>query len=290
MKNLLIPSAWKKLGTFLSYRDQQIFLRYEPSADKPALLLIHGFPTASWDWSMIWEELSAHFSLIAIDMIGFGFSDKPRRYTYSIFDQAELHAAVLNQLGIKKVQLLVHDYGVTVAQELLARQLERKDDFTIEQMVFLNGGLFPETHQPQRIQKLLASPIGPILGLLMSKKSLTRTFHNIFGPNTPPSEEEMDHFWELLTYNQGKMVIPKLIGYMAERRIWRERWVGALQKTPIPLRLINGCMDPISGRHLAERYQVLVPNPVVVLLEDIGHYPQVEAPDRVLKAFFDFQA
>jgi len=240
MKNSITPNEWRQLGTYIPYRGQQIFLRQEPSS-KPFLLLIHGFPTASWDWAPIWPELQQHYSLIAPDMMGFGFSDKPTHYTYSIFDQADIHAAVLRELGVKK---------------------------------------------PQPIQKLLASPLGPIIGLLMSKKSLTRTFHNIFGPNTPPSDEEMTHFWELVTYNKGKRVIPKLISYMAERRTNRERWVGALQKTTTPLRLINGCLDPISGRHLAERYQFLVPNPDVELLEDIGHYPQVEAPERVLAAFF----
>jgi pimeloyl-ACP methyl ester carboxylesterase len=285
MQNTITPNEWRQLGTYIPYRGQQIFLRQEPSS-KPFLLLIHGFPTASWDWAPLWSELQQHYSLIAPDMIGFGFSDKPTNYTYSIFDQADIHAAVLRELGVKKVHILAHDYGVTVAQELLARQLENKNEFDIERVVFLNGGLFPETHQPQPIQKLLASPLGPIIGLLMSKKSLTRTFHNIFGPNTPPSDEEMTHFWELVTYNKGKRVIPKLISYMAERRANRERWVGALQKTATPLRLINGCLDPISGRHLAERYQFLVPNPDVALLEDIGHYPQVEAPERVLAAFF----
>ncbi len=286
MQNTITPNEWRQLGTYIPHRGHQIFLRQEPSS-KPFLLLIHGFPTASWDWAPLWSELQQHYSLIAPDMIGFGFSDKPTNYSYSIFDQADIHAAVLRELGVKKVHILAHDYGVTVAQELLARQLENKNEFDIERVVFLNGGLFPETHQPQPIQKLLASPLGPIIGLLMSKKSLTRTFRNIFGPNTPPSDEEMTHFWELVTFNNGKRVIPKLISYMAERRANRERWVGALQKTSTPLRLINGCLDPISGRHLAERYQFLVPNPDVALLEDIGHYPQVEAPERVLAAFFE---
>ncbi|MDG2450499.1 MAG: alpha/beta hydrolase, partial [Saprospiraceae bacterium] len=58
----------------------------------------------------------------------------------------------------------------------------------------------------------------------------------------------------------------------------RERWVNALINTEIPIRLVNGPMDPVSGAHMVERYKELVPNPDCVLLDNIGHYPNVEAP------------
>ena len=61
-----------------------------------------------------------------------------------------------------------------------------------------------------------------------------------------------------------------------------------MQFTRVPMRLINGPLDPVSGEHMARRYLELIPNPDVVLLPEIGHYPQVEAPDLVLQALYDF--
>jgi len=75
---------------------------------------------------------------------------------------------------------------------------------------------------------------------------------------------------------------------MEERRQKRERWVGALRSTRVPLRVIDGPEDPVSGAHMVERYRELVPNPDTVLLPGIGHYPQVEDPQGVLRAFLDF--
>jgi pimeloyl-ACP methyl ester carboxylesterase len=75
---------------------------------------------------------------------------------------------------------------------------------------------------------------------------------------------------------------------MAERRAHRERWVGALVNATIPLRLVDGPEDPVSGAHLAARYRELVPDADVVLLPGIGHYPQVEAPEQVVAAFLAF--
>ena len=62
-----------------------------------------------------------------------------------------------------------------------------------------------------------------------------------------------------------------------------------MQFTRVPMRLINGPVDPVSGEHMAARYHELIPNPDIVLLPGIGHYPQVEATDQVLQAFFEFQ-
>jgi pimeloyl-ACP methyl ester carboxylesterase len=282
----MTPADWQALGVTFPYHEHQIFLRMEGAG--PDLLLIHGFPTSSWDWYRIWPDLVSQFRVIAADMIGFGFSDKPKDYYYSIIDQADLQEAILQRLQIKKVQILCHDYGVTVTQELLARQNEDKLSFEIGSVIFLNGGLFPETHRPRLIQKLLNSAIGPYLSPLLGRKGFERTFNNILGPNTQANEQELDEFWNLLCYNEGNRILHKLIGYMPERVRYRERWVGALQQTQIPMRVINGPEDPVSGRQMTERYKELVPNPDVVYLEGIGHYPQVEHPMGVMAAAWDF--
>src|SRR5262245_14381483 len=55
---------------------------------------------------------------------------------------------------------------------------------------------------------------------------------------------------------------PQLTRYIEERQLDRERWVGALIHAPIPLRLIDGALDPVSGQHMVDRYRELIPNPV----------------------------
>ena len=60
----------------------------------PVLLLIHGFPTASWDYAPLWESLAARWRVLTLDMLGFGFSAKPRNYPYSICAQADLVEAL----------------------------------------------------------------------------------------------------------------------------------------------------------------------------------------------------
>jgi pimeloyl-ACP methyl ester carboxylesterase len=278
--------AWRARGEWLVHRGHRVFYRTAGSAARgPALLLIHGFPTASWDWHRLWDALAGRFGLLAAaDMIGYGFSDKPLPYAYSVADQADLQEALLARLGATRVHLLAHDYGDTVAQELLARHEERTDGLRLQSVCFLNGGLFPEAHRATVTQRLLASRLGPLLVRGLDRRAFGRRLGAVFGPATRPTPDEMDDLWRLVDEGGGRRLAPRLLGYMAERRRFRARWVGALVSTSVPRRLIVGPEDPISGASLIARYRELVPGADVVVLTGIGHYPQLEAPEAVLEA------
>ncbi|TGN00545.1 alpha/beta fold hydrolase [Leptospira yasudae] len=276
---------WKRSGSTVAYQNWKIFFKEEGKGEN--LLLIHGFPTASYDWEKIWKPLSKKRRLIASDLLGFGFSSKPE-IDYSIFLQADIIEKLLSDKKISEVKILAHDLGDTVAQELLARFIDRKKSkakgLKIKSVTLLNGGIFPESHRPRFIQKLLNSPIGWILSRLMNRKSFQKSFAAVFGQNTKPSQEELDRFWELVASDGGTKIAHKLIRYIEERKTNRERWVGAILNSPVPVRMINGVDDPVSGAHLIQRFRELSPSADIVELKGIGHYPQVEAADRILKS------
>ena len=287
--------SWRADGRRFAHRGHPIFWQAGGSGGEGGTLLcIHGFPTASWDWHALWPALCKQFGrVIAPDMIGFGWSAKPYFYRYSIFDQADLHENLLRAEGVRRYHILAHDYGDTVAQELLARHEERlaagDDSLVLQSVCLLNGGLFPETHRPRPVQKLLLTPLGPLLAAAMNERSFARSFSAVFGRSTRPDAAELRQFWELFAHGGGNRIAHKLIRYIPERRANRARWVEALQRTALPLRVIDGPVDPVSGAHMVERYRELVPNPDTVLLPGIGHYPQVEDPDGTLQAFLTFQ-
>jgi pimeloyl-ACP methyl ester carboxylesterase len=278
------PALWRARGDTFEWRGERIFFRRE-GAGAP-LLLLHGFPTASWDWCALWPTLVARHRVLALDLIGFGFSAKPRGFPYSTAAQADLCEAFLAHENVTSYRLLAHDYGLTVTQELLARQ-DAPSSPRIVAACLLNGGLFPETHRPLPLQRLLASPIGPLLTRLITYRSFSASLRRIWG-RQPLPETELSAMWELVTHGGGLRVMPALIGYMAERRRFRERWVGAVQRTTVPLRLVCGLDDPVSGAHMVARYRELIPRPDVVELAGVGHYPQLEAPEAVLSAALEF--
>ena len=285
----MTPNDWKAKGHYRDINGYQLFVVDEGEAEQETLLLIHGFPTSSWDWQPIWSALRGRYRVVAMDMLGFGFSDKPTAHRYSIHEQADLVEGVVQSLGLTRFHVLAHDYGDTVAQELLARQNRGEGAGQWQSVCFLNGGLFPETHRALLTQKLLLSPLGALFNKLSTKKKFDAAFSRVFGPDTKPSAQELDDFWSLVTYNNGKHIFHKLITYMKDRRTHRERWVDALRQSCVPIALINGSVDPVSGAHMVARYQELgLPLNWLERLDTIGHYPQVEAPDAVAKSYLGF--
>ncbi len=278
---------WYLDGKSEIINDLNVF--FKRSGKGQSLFCIHGFPSSSWDFEALWPALTERFDVIAHDLIGLGKSAKPNR-SLSISLQADIIEGLAIKKGISEAHILAHDLGDTVAQELLARQFEKNSKINWLSCVFLNGGLFPETHHAFFVQKLLLSPLGFVIAKFMSENSLKKNLVKVFSKTHPPTNEFIHETWKLTSENNGILMLPRLIQYINERKVNRERWVRPLINRVVPLRLINGIEDPISGKHAADRFAELVPNADIVFLQNCGHYPHVEMPMEVLKAFFDFHA
>lgn len=268
---------WRARGKRFRYRGHDVFQMDEGGGE--ALVLLHGFPTASWDWCRLWPALVAGHRCIVPDMLGFGFSAKPRFHDYRIHDQADLHEALLADLDVDRYYILAHDID----------RRANGEPGRILGVCLLNGGLFPESHRARPVQRLLLGPFGWLVLRLISERAFGHSMRQVFGPDTPPSAAELAAFWALANERGGIRVYHRLIRYIEDRRAHRERWVGALRDAPVPLRLIDGVHDPVSGGHMVQRYRELVPDPDVVELP-CGHYPQIESPVETLAAVEAFLA
>ncbi|USX56348.1 alpha/beta hydrolase [Lentzea sp. HUAS12] len=221
--------------------------------------------------------------LVAPDLLGFGHSDKPLQHCYRIHDQAEMIMAVWDHFGIASTDLVAHDYGVSVARELLARCPER-----ITSVAWLNGGLCPDLHRPVLAQRLLHSGLGPRVARAMSYRSFVRSLRSVLG--RPVSEEVLAEMWCSVTHARGNRVVPALMRYIHDRRLHQRRWTEALENFAGPMSFFWGPADPISGAHVLNRIRERMPAAQVFELSDpvVGHYPQVEDPERVGALVADF--
>jgi pimeloyl-ACP methyl ester carboxylesterase len=261
-------------------RDWQIFVR--SGGDGAWCTLLHGFPTSSFDWHRIWDSLCPGGRVLAFDFLGFGDSDKPSDHDYSIHEQADLTEAIWRLHGVQRTTLIVHDYGVSVAQELLARLGEARLAAEVTRVVFLNGGLYPELHRPQPAQLMLLDPVqGPQLGRLLTEDTFARGLARTFGPSHQPTRDELREQWLAVCRGDGHLIGHRLIRYIPDRRRHRDRWVSALETTAVPRHFLWGDLDPVSGGHMADRIAERMPDADLVRFPDVGHWPQLEAPDEV---------
>lgn len=285
--------AWLEQGAMFHHGPRRMFYRLA-GAGEP-LLLLHGYPTASWGFHEMWPDLTARFRVIAPDLPGSGFSDKPPDADYTVAALADTVQALLQSVGMNRVHVLAHAYGCTTAQELLARQVggESGDPrVELQSVCFVNGGLFHEGTRPTPTQKLLLSPIGPFIARTMPQpyRMFDRKLRRCFGPDTQPTAEEMRELWHVLRWNLGHRIVPHMLRYLQERVTRRERWVGAMVHADCPLGLINGDADPISGRHVPAIWKQILPDaPFLPLPGAIGHYPPLEAPHATRDAYQQFR-
>lgn len=282
---------WKNKGKTFTYNDFNIF--YIKEGQGPFLLMLHGYPYSSYDYKFIWKNLTSKYTLVTLDFLGMGFSDKPKNHRYSYEEYCNIITTLFSKLKIEKCHIIAHDLGVSIGQELMTRELEQINTFKIESIAFLNGSLFIDVYEPRVLQKLLSkSPklIGKILSRMISKKSVNNVVNEVFGPKTKPNPELLDELWEVLTYKKGKSITYLLGRLIFEKIKYQQRWIKTMQITRIPMCFINGPFDPNSGMKMTIRYKQLIPNPNVILLkENIGHWPQIEAPVETLEAYNKFK-
>jgi pimeloyl-ACP methyl ester carboxylesterase len=257
-----------------------VFVRLDGPAGGPVVTLLHGFPTSSYDWAGVVPALTAAgWRVLSLDFLGFGDSDKPARHRYAITEQTDLVEQVWQLEGIDRSAVVAHNYAVCVAQELLGRAGDGPAPVTVDGMVFLNGGVYPDLHRPLLVQRLLRSPAGPLLGRVLSERVLARSLATICAKPLGPAI--VHDLWRAVCARNGRATYHRLLHYIDDRKVSGERWVSAMESADVPLSFVWGPRDPVSGGHVLARLRERLPGSGFAVFDDVGHYPQLEAPERV---------
>jgi pimeloyl-ACP methyl ester carboxylesterase len=264
----------------LSGTERGIFVRRMGAGEH--MTLLHGYPSSSHDWAKVAPALGADRELLMPDLLGFGASDKPVDHTYSLHEQADLVEALWARHGVRSTHLVAHDYSATIAQELLARNAEGRLSVELRQVHLLNGGVYPDLHRPEPVQTALLDPEqGPQISAALTEELLVAAVAPTYGEAYDGSADSAE-MWRAIS--RGPVLMHRLISYMTDRRTHADRWVGALETTEVPLAFVWGMQDPVSGAHMAERIRERRPDAPFTALDDVGHWPPLEAPDRVVSA------
>jgi pimeloyl-ACP methyl ester carboxylesterase len=268
-------AEWRSSGSHINFQGHKIFVRVEGDGDP--MLILHGFPTASYDYARLTPLLADRYRLYLFDFLGYGFSDKPHGHHYSLFEQADITQMVANYFGLTDVTILTHDMGNSVTLELL-----RRAQPSAKRIIMLNGSVLLDHYRPVITQKLLLNPtLGPIISnlRLIRRPIFARQFGKLFAQQ--PSSEEINEFWQLILHNNGIANYHLLIRYLNERKVHEHEWLDVLKASTVPLTVIWGQRDPVSVPKIAGAILERRPDTDYHPLEGVGHFPQWEAPRQV---------
>jgi pimeloyl-ACP methyl ester carboxylesterase len=261
-----LAEKWRASGNFFQWqspqaenkgRAVQVFYTCMGDAAKPAFLMLHGFPTSSFDYHLLAEKLQPDFRICTFDFPGYGLSDKPANgYRYSLRDDAQLTWDFVTKIvPLKEFVLFSHDRGDSVSLAFLELvQAAQDPPFRITHQFLTNGNVYLPLSNLTDFQKRLLDPqtsaavvkavTAPVLAAGMGNTTYT--------PPLKPADPEVAALAYLFDYQAGVQVLPATIQYLNERKQFEVEFLQTLAKSPIPATVIWGAHDMVSPVRVAD--------------------------------------
>jgi pimeloyl-ACP methyl ester carboxylesterase len=259
--------------------DAPVKLYYYEEGKGPPLLLIHGFGASTYTWRHVAPELAKNYRVIAVDLKGFGQSDKPFDGRYSVYDQAELLAQLIEDKDLRDLTLVGHSFGGGVAL-LLALEANQRLDGRITRLVLLDSIAYPQNIPV--FFRLLDVPLVSQLGVRMVPPLVqTRVALQIaYFDDSKIDPEEIELYAAPLKTAAGKhaiihsarQIVPEDIAELSER----------YKTIELPTLILWCDHDRIVPLEVGIKLRRTLPNSTLRLIEDCGHMPQEEQPASTL--------
>jgi pimeloyl-ACP methyl ester carboxylesterase len=272
-------AAWAARGRHVALDEgRRLFVVQEGRG--PDLLLVHGFPSTSHDFVHVLPALCERFRVTAFDQLGFGFSDKPADASYSLLDQGRRAGELAARLGLTRARVVGHDMGLTVAVEMLCRDEEGTLGFAMDGLVLCNGSHLVELAHLTPVQRALMTDEGAAAfaaGYDPEAFATALAYVWADAARAPSADLRAITYW--LEANGGLDILGRIARYNLERSRYADRWRPILERTAVPIHVVWGDRDPIAVLEIGRRLAAMSGGPLTVL-DGVGHYPQLEAPER----------
>jgi pimeloyl-ACP methyl ester carboxylesterase len=289
---------WRERGGYFSWRPArgdaspvEIFHVEIGDPGAPVLLLIHGWPTSSIDWFEVAGPLSARFRVCALDFPGYGFSDKPQGWGYSLSRDEELIEFYASEvIGAEAGVVVAHDRGDSVALLHAARCVEGRSAMRLDHLALSNGNIFlPLSNLTQAQRLILDAELWPQVAATLTPSLLAEGMGAAtFTPPRKAGDPEVEALTAIFAHHDGIKVLHEGIQYLVERSKDEQTWLTALAEAPFPVTVIWGLYDTVSPPRVASYVwnEYLMRRPGgnrLYFIPDANHYLQVDRPDAFVK-------
>jgi pimeloyl-ACP methyl ester carboxylesterase len=270
-------------GRILELPQGDIHVREDGDPRDPPLVLIHGFSASMRWWDAATPLLARERYVIRLDLLGHGGSEKPRD-GYSMEDQADVVAALLDQLGVESAPVVGHSMGGMVATALVERHRARVERLmTIGTPPDVGGGVSTDLS----LRLALIPVVGHAGWRLSSEDAVRSRVENTFVAEFDPPEGLAEDPTRL-TYSAFRDSLRESSDYRKAQSIHeRLAAAGAGVGGSLPLMVVFGSEDDILDSDALDDYRE-VPGAEIRVIEGPAHSPQVEDPDRTARLILEF--
>ena len=253
----------------------------DPSA--PTVVFVHGVPDSWWQWHYALEALSGQYHCIAVDLKGYGQSDK-RTGDYRQRGVAVQLEALLDEIGVGRFVLVTHDRGTPPGDHLVSRAGGRVMGYARGQQHLWH--LHPSLH-PQ--EGLFCSAEAP--ALLADARRFVATAYTLL-TERPVASSDLVRTVEEFSHPGIPLAVPRYLHSSSFRQEWIDRRTTLIGSWTAPVLLLQGANDPMQPREFYSDADVLalLPPASQLHLFDSGHFWPFEVPDEAvaaIRAFLD---
>jgi pimeloyl-ACP methyl ester carboxylesterase len=225
-----------------------------------------------------------------MDFPGFGFSDKPAGWGYSLVRDAEvLDHYVAEVLGLESMIMLAHDRGSSVA---IIHTTNGGSRVNLEHLFITNGNIFlPLSNLTQAQRTMLDPETGPTMLAQVTPEQLAAGMgQTTYTPPRGADDPEIEALTAIFAHGGGPEVIHETIQYLVERSEGEDAWLKALAALEVPTTFIWGVYDTVSPlrvvNHVWNEYMMKKPGPnSLYYIPEANHYLQNDQPDALVEAF-----
>lgn len=248
---------------------------------QPTVVFLHGVPDSWWQWHYALEGLADRFHCLAIDLKGYGQSDK-RTGDYRQSGVAAQLGALLDTLGIDRYIVVTHDRGTPVADHLVAAHGERVRGYGRGEQHFWH--LHPALH-PQ--EQLFTSPDAP--ALLNDARRFVTTAYSWLAER-PVKHDDLVRTIEEFSYPGIASAVPRYFHSSSFRQEWVDRRTRLIDSWTAPVLMLQGADDPVQPREFYQDPALLdrLPHGSALHLLDSGHFWPFEAAEESVSVIGEF--
>ncbi|HWM89204.1 MAG TPA: alpha/beta fold hydrolase [Thermoanaerobaculia bacterium] len=263
---------------FVRIGDQLVHI--EQAGQGEAVVLLHGFGASTYAWRKVMPALAASFRVIAIDLNGFGYTQRPQAFeSYTREGQADLVLRVMDALGIASAHLAGHSYGGGLTLWIASRHPER-----VRSMVLVDSSA--PTYANDRRSR--AASLKPLLGLylrsfVLRPETVRRALLNSFHDDSLVTPELVHEYYERIRI-EG--VTDAYHGLTAPLRTPAEPIY--LEKIEVPALVVWGTEDKLISLESGRRAAARLPHSEFAAMEGVGHVPMEERPEELLRIILPF--
>lgn len=275
--------------SFLTSRGARMSYLDEGPRSEEVVLMLHGNPTWSYYYRWVVRTLAPHQRCIVPDHIGMGLSEKPQGYDYSLATRISDVEELVLTLGVKRVHLVVHDWGGAIGFGFAARQPDK-----IGRLVVLNTAAFALDRIPKRIALCKLPVIGPLIVRGLNGFAVPATWMAMHRRRLTADEKR----GYLRPYNSwaNRVAVSEFvrdIPLREDHRSWdtlQEVERGLARFRENPALIIWGGRDFCFDDAFLEQWRKTLPQADVHPIADAGHYVIEDARDEALAAIKAFLA